>query len=461
MKISEIVKVTGGRLVCGDPDFEIKPPLISTDSRTIKRGSLFIALKGPNFDGADFVGDVFKKGASGAIVTAGKAATGKGKKIIIEVDDTTKALQDIAHHHRMKFNIPVVAVTGSNGKTSTKEMIWEVLSSRYKVLKNEGTKNNHIGVPQTLLSLTAKHDICVLELGTNHEGEIRALSAIARPTVAVITNIGPSHLEYLGSLEGVFRAKMEIVEYLNGDDLLIINGDDPFLASLKGAGLTIERFGFKDSNDYVASQVLTKKRELQFLVNGIERFTLNILGTHNVYNALAAIAVASHFRIPYSPMRSSFRNYKPASMRLNLKKTGGIDIIDDCYNSNPLSMKAALEALMAYPAKTKWVVSGDMLELGSHAAYLHKSLGEDIARSGVGGLITFGELSKYTFEGARAAGMDERMLWHCSSHDEMASLLKSRASKGDVILIKGSRGMRMEEVVEKLKGQGSRGKWQG
>lgn len=458
MKIREIIKITKGKLVSGDVNIDIDPALISTDTRTVKRGGLFIALKGPNFDGNEFAEDAFKKGARGAIVTqytrnlrANFIRNTQYKKVVIRVKDGTKALQQIAAYHRSRFKIPVIAVTGSNGKTTVKDMIWTCLSTKYNVLRNEGTRNNHIGVPQTLLGLKKNHRACVLELGANHKGEIRDLSNIAKPTSAVITNIGPSHLEFFGDLDGVFSTKKEILTHLNGPGSFVtLNGDDYYLSKIRGKAFRIIRFGMREGNDYVADTVFVEKSRLKFTVNGLERFELKLLGPHNVYNALAAIAVARELGISFKLIKKTLRDFKPSYMRLNIKTVNGIDIINDSYNSNPMSMTAALETVKDYPAPSKWIVSADMLELGKRAIEFHRIIGENIARSGVRGLLTFGSLSKYTLSGARTSGMVKDALWHCSSHSDIASILKRVAKKGDVILLKGSRGMQMEKVLECL-----------
>ncbi len=452
MKVTEIVKITRGKLLSGDPASEIDPAKISTDSRRIKKGEFFIALKGSNFDGNDFVEDVIRKGACGAITANRQPPTVNSYKILIQVRDTTKALQEIASYHLKRFNIPVVCITGSNGKTTVKDMAWHLLSSKYNVLRNEGTKNNHIGVPQALLKLNSKHQLCVLELGANHKGEIALLAGIARPTVAVITNIGPSHLEFLGSLEGVFEAKREVLQHLDKKNgLLILNGDDKFLSKINDKNRNIVRYGFDKSNDLAAESLTSRSGSIIFVVNNRMVFGLNLLGVHNIYNALAAIAIALHFGISYRMIREAFFDFKPAYMRLELEKIGGIEILNDSYNSNPISMMRALEVVKGYPARARWVVSGDMLELGKKSEWFHKMIGESIAKCGAEGLVTFGAFSRHTLSQARSHGMPKDRLWHCSTHDEIAGLLKKIVKRGDVVLLKGSRSMRMEKVLEKLR----------
>ncbi|MFA5144047.1 MAG: UDP-N-acetylmuramoyl-tripeptide--D-alanyl-D-alanine ligase [Candidatus Omnitrophota bacterium] len=451
MLVKDIVKITNGKLLSGNPCSRITPSKISTDSRSIKKGGFFIALSGANFDGNNFAADVFKKGACGAIVSGPRRPVTNSRQIVIKVRDTTRALQDIAAYHRRRFRIPVICVTGSNGKTTVKDMIWHLLSAKYNILRSEGTKNNHIGVPQTLLKLDPKHDLCVLELGTNHKGEIDSLAAIARPAVAVFTNIGPSHLEFLGGLEGVFAAKKEILKHLDKrNGLVVANGDDRLLSRIGAKNFKLIRYGFGRSSDLRAEALDPGLNKAVFIVNNRMIFELGLFGRHNIYNALAAIAVALHFGIPHKVIRETLLDYRPARMRLELQKASGIDILNDSYNSNPLSMAKALEVIRHYPAKARWVVSGDMLELGSGSARFHKMIGGTIARSGVEGLVTFGEFSKHTLSQAGAEGMKPDRLWHCSTHDEIAQILRKLAKPGDVVLLKGSRSMQMEKVLEKL-----------
>ncbi len=452
MKISDILKITGGKLLAGGRGGDINLSKVSTDSRAIKPGEFFIGVSGPNYCGSLFAKDAFKKGAIGAIIERVDFSVECAGKILIRVKNAVKAMQDIASAHRAKFKIPVICVTGSNGKTTVKEMIAEVLSSRYRVLKNEGTKNNHIGVSQTLLKLKKNHQICVLELGTNHRGEIKALSRIAQPTFAVITNISPSHLEYLIDLDGVCREKMHMLDALNTGEVALINGDDPMLAKVKPGRFKLLRYGFGSSNDFRATDVSTAGFRLKFRVNGAEEYSLKLLGAHNIHNSLAAITVARQFNVNVRAVRKVLLNFKPASMRLYPLRVNGISFINDSYNSNPASMEAALEAISAYPAQAKWIVSGDMLELGRGAARLHRIAGELIAGSAATGLLTFGKLSRHTLSGASARGMEKKNLRHCLTHDEIADTLNKIVRAGDIVLIKGSRAMKMEKVIERMKG---------
>lgn len=454
MKVREMAKAAKGLVLSGDPGKDIDLLRVSTDSRAVKKGDFFIALKGANFNGDNFVGEALCKGAVGAITSlnlTGRKLDLKGK-VVIRVEDTTKALQSIAAAHRRKFRIPVIAITGSNGKTTVKDMTAAVLSRKYKVLKNEGTKNNHIGLPQTLLKLQKKHTACVVELGTNHRGEIRDLCRIASPDIAVITNIGPSHLEFLNDLDGVYKAKIEILDSFNDKKgTLVINGDDKYLSRIKEKNFRIVRFGFDGGNDYSAEILGAGKNKISFSVNSGEIFAMNALGVHNVYNALAAITVARILKVPYRFIERSLARFKPSGMRMNASRARGIDIIDDSYNSNPLSLSAALEAIETYPAFSRWVVLGDMLELGDKAEYFHRMAGALVAKSGADGLLTFGKLSRYVLDEAYSCGMQKANLKACSSHAEAARILRKLAKKGDVVLFKGSRGMKMEKVLEDFK----------
>ena len=459
MKVRDIVKITRGRLLSGDPDVDIAPSRISTDSRRVRSEELFVAIKGPNFDGNDFLEGAIAAGANGVITDRrGFSLPIKLRdKILVHVCDTLRAFHDIASAHRNSFRIPVVAVTGSNGKTTTKEMLWAVLSEKYNTLKNEGTKNNHIGLPQTLLMLGSAHKMCVLEVGANHSGEIRKLGSIARPSVAVITNIGPTHLEFFGDLNGVYKAKKEIMEYLDRErnPTVVINGDDKFLSKMRPTGVRVIRFGLGHSNDFRAQVLSVDRSRIRFRVNDMTNFELNILGTHNIYNALAAISVGSFFGVSNEAMGRAIASYRPTSMRMELQSINGIDIINDSYNSNPSSMERALDTLRNYRATARWVVSADMMELGKSSVLFHRMIGESVAASKVDGLLTLGKLSAHTLSQARLSGMKATRLWHFSSHEALARRLGKLARQGDVVLVKGSRCMKMEEVLNRLKAHSS------
>lgn len=424
---------------------------ISIDTRTIKKDEIFIAIKGERFDGHDFVKEAFRKGAKSAIVSKGVKFPPKYEERLIRVKDTVEALGEIAKAHRLKFNIPIIAITGSNGKTTSKDMAAFVLSAKYNVLKNETSKNNLIGLPLTLLKLEGKHQIVVLEMGMNHFGEIARLCDIAKPNIGVITNIGPSHLEFLGTLKNVFLAKSELLKSLPRDGIAILNRDDIFLRNAKGLKCKKLYFGIRERCAFQAKNLENKRDKWHFSIGKQENFELPLFGKHNVYNALIAVALARQFGLKSSVIRKKLSLYKKApSMRLELKNIRGFKILDDSYNSNPFSMECAIDTLRLCNTKGKRiVVSGDMMELGKGAKAMHGNIGRMISKSHVDILVTLGSLSKFMSKGARTGGM--RHLYHAKSHNDAAKFLKDVAEPGDIILVKGSRAMQMERVIEELR----------
>lgn len=423
---------------------------ISINSRTIKKGETFIAIKGAAFDGHDFVGEAFKRGASKAIISRGVRVASKYKNRLIKVKDTVEALGEIAKSHRARFKIPVIAITGSNGKTTAKDMAYAVLSAKYRVLKNETSKNNLIGLPLTLLKLRRKHQVAVVEMGMNRRGEIAKLSKIAKPQIGVITNIGPAHLEFLGKLKNVFAAKSELLRGLSAGDTAILNKDDRYLSHIKRLKCRRIYFGIEKDCAFRAKN-LAHKGNRWFFSLGRKRFELSPLGKHNIYNALVAIALARQFGVDFTTIGKRLKLFKKAPpMRLEFKNIRGLEILDDSYNSNPLSMERALDTLAGYDTKgRRIIVSGDMAELGKRAKVLHEEIGRKIANTPADFLITLGPLSKFTKNGASKNGMSG--LYHAESHDDAADFLKKTAKRGDVVLVKGSRAMQMEKVVKGLK----------
>ncbi len=425
-----------------------KACLISTDSRTIKKGEIFLAIKGRRFNGHDFLEKAFDKGAFSAVVSEGGESAPQGK--IIKVKNTVKTLGDIARARRRKFNIPVVAVSGSTGKTTAKEMIAHVLSAKYNVLKSENSNNSFVGLPLTLIKLNKRHRVCVLEMGMNHAGEIDALCKIAKPDIGVITNIGPAHIGFLGSIRNICGAKKELLNNLPARGTAILNRDDAYLKGLRGFGCQRAYFGIDEKCDFRAVNPARGKNGWRFLV-GKEVFELGLPGRHNIYNALAAIAVGRQFKISLKLISRRIKSFRQkCPMRLELKKVRGIKIMDDSYNSNPSSMAAAIEALAdCRTAGKKIIVSGDMLELGPRAKAMHEGLGRAIAKSPAEVLITLGALSKFTNRTAAQKGV--KVLFHAATRGEAAGFLKKTAKPGDVVLVKGSREMRMEKIIEEFK----------
>jgi len=445
MKVRDILKATGGKLVKGSQDTSIET--FSIDSRTLKEGDLFIAIKGNNLDGHDFVDAALKKGAVGIIVSENYPLTANRYPLVVQVRNTRHALGAIAHYKRKQSKAKVIGITGSNGKTTTKDMIALILGKEFKVLSTPGTENNSVGVPLTLLKLQDE-DFCVLEMGMNHFGEIDYLAKIALPKIGVITNIGPSHLEGLKDTDGVFKAKMELLKYMDEGATLIINGDDRYLSTINSSSLKVIRFGLDKANDVCADSIAIKKEMPAFKVNGKYEIRLNLFGRHNIYNALAAVSVAEVCGVCEKSIKATLENFKGPNRRLQLKEIDGIRIIDDAYNSNPLSLKKALEVMKDFKTDgRKILVTGDMLELGEMSKYFHETIVEAINAAGIDMLITVGEHSYNTFIAAGKRGMNKDTLWHFDKPHKAGELLREIAKRGDTILLKGSRGVKMEEAL--------------
>ncbi len=434
---------------------------VSIDTRTIREGDLFIAIKGDRFDGHDFVPDAIKKGAWGALVERSALETKYerlgGIKNILAVEDTVYALQEMSLMHRNKFPIPVVGVTGSNGKTTTKEMLAAILGQKGPVLKNEGNLNNHIGVPLTLLKLDASHRTAVVEMGMSAPGEIDTLSRIARPDVGVITNIGPAHLEFFGSIDKIADAKAELFEHLNAGGTAVLNADDPFFETLrKKWGGRVLTFGI-ESDAHVRAGELGQGKDFTdcTITAGGSRVDvrLRVVGRHNVYNALAAAAAALSAGMTIEDVKYGLDSFVPVAMRSELKEVHGRTVLADYYNANPGSMQAALATLVSLKAQANAkavAVLGDMLELGANGAEAHREIGRVAARLGVDILITVGALAKHMVDGAHEAGIAKSRLFAAGSHAEAAELLRKHSTDGDAVLIKGSRGMKMEKILEEF-----------
>jgi len=432
---------------------------VSIDSRNIKKGELFVALKGDRFDGHDYVSEAIKKGAWGALVerTAfeNRVSSLGGLKNILLVEDTLFALQEMASMHRKKFTIPVVGITGSNGKTTTKEMLGSILKQKGPVLINEGNLNNHIGVPLTLLKLGPHHKSAAVEMGMSAVGEIDMLSRLVNPDVGVITNIGPAHLEFLGNLDGVAEAKGELLNNLNANGTAVLNADDAYFSMLKSkfSGRTLT-FGIDKESDVRAADIRQEKEYTDVTVlGGGSRVDVRLrtVGKHNIYNALAAAAAAIAAGMPIDAIKYGLDAFTPVAMRSEIKQIQGRIVLADYYNANPASMEAALSTLMSLSVGRQAVaVLGDMLELGDSAIAAHSEIGRMVARLGVDLLITTGVLAKHMARGAVEAGMPSERVFEADTQAEAARLLREQSRPGDAVLIKGSRGMKMEKILEEL-----------
>lgn len=420
----------------------------STDSRTIKDGNLFIALKGDQFDGHDYVSVAEENGASSLMLEREVNHT----KPVLQVKDTRKAMGLLAKTWRDELSIPLVAITGSNGKTTVKEMVTSILSKISEVHATSGNLNNDIGVPLTLFGLDKKHQYAVIEMGANHPGEIEWLSAIARPNVAVITQCAPAHLEGFGSIEGVAKAKAEIYSGLQSSGTAIINADDEYADFWRKSCEHLNQFSFgikSDTADVIANniKIFTGSNSIQFELScakGSIEILLPLAGEHNVMNALAASACCLSLDVPLQAIKDGLESMSPVKGRLQIKAgKQGARIIDDTYNANPTSLVAALKVLSQYKG-IRYLVLGDMGELGETAIQLHKEAGELARQAGVDKLFTIGELSINTDLGF---GSD---VLHFESHDELSKALLGCIDKDTTILIKGSRAMQMERVVNAL-----------
>lgn len=427
---------------------------ITTDSRKVAKDNLFIPLIGEKFDGHDYIEQCFDAGAAVCLTQNPVPERKDGSAIL--VSDTSKALRDIATWHRNKYNIPVVGITGSVGKTSTKDMVACVLAKRYEVLKTQGNFNNEIGLPLTLLNLEARHQAAVIEMGMSGFGEISRLTAAAQPQIAIITNIGVSHIEKLGSQQGILTAKLEILEGLKKGGLVVLNGDDPLLKALKGKlGFRTVFYGMEAGQDYCAQNYRSmgeKGTVFSMLLNGVKyEVTVPVPGIHNVYNTLAAIAVGIEMSIPMNTIVEGIAEFSPGKMRQNIISHNGIKVINDAYNASPQSMQAAISVLEELSLKTRGIaVLGDMLEMGAAACEQHYSVGNFIKDKKISMLITVGNDSEKILQAVAASGKPDISLRHFKDNSNALEYIKSIVKKGDYILIKGSRGMKMEQIAEGL-----------
>ncbi len=451
-KVQDLLKATQGRLVGGSQEALAKG--VSIDSRILKSREAFIAIKGKNYDGHCFIKEAIRKG--GTVIIFQKPfpkIKSKDKTAFIEVEDTVRALGDIAAFHRQRFNIPVIAVTGSCGKTTAKEMIFWVLSRKFKVLRTLGTKNNQIGLPLTLLDLDPSYDCAVLEIGSNHFGEIEYLTRICQPDIGVITNIGPSHLQYFKDLEGVFKEKLALIKGLKEPGLALMNADDPFLKKVlnrtSGRPLTLG-FSIRSRSDFLAKEIRVLGPGVAFLLNQKYRFTLRISGYYNIYNALAAVACGRIFGMSIPDMQSRLATFEPLANRLQWLTLNNITFINDTYNSNPLSLRQALDVLRDSRAEGRKIfVMGDMLELGPRAAQIHRQIGLEAARI-CDVFMAVGSLSRWAALAARKHGLKPQDVFLCENNLQARDILYKRVKPGpgDIVLVKGSRAMMLEKILE-------------
>ena len=452
VSLREIIEAVGGTVI-GEPcDLDQSVKYVDTDSRTVHEGGLFIPLEGERFDGHSFINAALEGGAAGCFTARDRDSYLPGK-FYIKVRSTQRALRDLAKHYKEKFQIPFVAITGSVGKTTTKDMVAAVLGEKLRVLKTDGNFNNAVGLPLTLLRLNSSHQICVLEMGMNHAGEIEYLSSIVEPDVAIITNIGDSHIENLGSRENILKAKCEIFEHMKPDGLVILNGDDallrplkaslPFRTALCGTGADCDYTAYdvdSDGESRMTCKIRTPHNHCEL--------TIPALGEHMVYPALEAAAVAEQFGLTGEDITRGVQRFLPTKMRMNIIRRGGdIVILNDAYNANPQSMRAAAAVLGGAPRERRKVaVLGDMLELGVSSDMFHRAVGGYFAEAGVDCVIAVGDLARYIAQGAEEGGV--KQVFYFDTQEKAHEALSKELRAGTSILVKASRAMAFEKLVQ-------------
>ncbi len=452
ISLREIIEAVGGTAI-GEPcDLDLTIKYVDTDSRAVHEGGLFIPLEGERFDGHSFINAALEGGTAGCFTARERESYLPGK-FYIKVRSTQRALRDLAQHYKRKFRIPFVAITGSVGKTTTKDMVAAVLGEKYRVLKTDGNFNNAVGLPLTLLRLNSGHQICVLEMGMNHAGEIEYLSSIVEPDVALITNVGDSHIENLGSRENILAAKCEIFQHMKPDGLAILNGDDELLRPLGDTlPFSVVTCGTGEGLDYTAYDVESDGETRMTCTMRTPRtncqLTIPALGAHMIYPALMAAAVAEHFGLTGEEIGRGVQRFLPTKMRMNIIRRGGdIVILNDAYNANPQSMRAAAAVLGGAPGdRRKVAVLGDMLELGVSSDMFHRAVGGYFAEAGVDCVIAVGDLARYIAEGAQAGGVPQ--VFYFDAQEKAHEAISKELRAGTSILVKASRAMSFEKLVQ-------------
>jgi UDP-N-acetylmuramoyl-tripeptide--D-alanyl-D-alanine ligase len=453
MTLENIANAVNGRLFNKDLANDNRTAKgVVIDSRKVDEDYIFIATKGERVDGHSFIDSVFDKGAMGVICEK-EPEDPKGAYILVK--DSFQALKDVAQFYRQQLDIKVVGITGSVGKTSTKEFVASVLEQRYSVLKTEGNFNNEIGLPLTVLNIRDDHQIAVLEMGISNFGEMHRLSKIAKPDVCLITNIGQCHLENLGTRDGILKAKSEIFDYISDDGVVCLNGDDDKLSTVgEVRGIKPLFFGMKEGNPIYATDFENLGLEGSSAVIHIEdeSFNVNIPlpGEHMLYNALAATAVGTAFGMSSELIKRGIENVEPVGGRSHVIRTKKLTLIDDCYNANPVSVKSALDLLASTKGKRLVAVLGDMFELGKNEKELHYEVGEYAASKGIDELICIGDLCRTMYEGARSIGNDEMVIHHYDTKEDFYSEMNDVLNEKDIVLVKASHGMHFEEIIKEL-----------
>ncbi|GJL53768.1 MAG: UDP-N-acetylmuramoyl-tripeptide--D-alanyl-D-alanine ligase [Nitrospirales bacterium] len=463
--MEEIIHATGGTVLCATPRARVRG--VTTDSRQVKRGDLFVALKGPHVDGHRFVKGAIADGAVGVMISETAWASisswihrrqrtyASASLCVIGVDDSLKAYQDLASYHRCRFSIPLIALTGSNGKTTAKEMVSHVLATRWRTMKTHGNFNNRIGVPHTLLRMTHRYKAAVIEMGVDQEGQTTRLCEIARPTVGVITNVGPDHLEFFGTIDASARAKGELLPALPSDGVAVLNADDAYYKDFtRQVRCRMLSFGFSPRAEVRASNVVLNRQGAQFRLHLPHRtrtthVQLRMAGQHNVSNALAGAAVGHALGVAANDIAVGLGTMRAASMRSQIHRVGGVTFVYDCYNANPASMEAGVDLLVDLARGNRTIaVLGEMRELGVGEASFHEEVGRYVAKKDIAYLIVCGKLGTMLADGARKEGMPASAIFDVKQVSDAATVLQGLVRRGDVVLLKASRGVQMEHVLD-------------
>lgn len=461
LTIDEIITATGGTLIQGDQNTLIQG--LSIDSRTIKPGEFYLPIVGENFDGHSFIGPAIEKNASGIFIKKAWDLA-KQKEIlqkypelnIVEVEDTLKALQDLGRYKNKQVSPNIIGITGSVGKTTTKDLISRVLEEKFFTLKTMGNFNNEVGLPLTLLNLEKKHEIAVLEMGMSNLGEIESLVEIASPDIAVITNIGSAHIQNLKSKDNILKAKLEITKNLIKDDILLLNGDDPLLWNLRNNDSVYDKvyYGIDKRNDFHPTDIKEFEEGSSFCVElkgEAYSFCLPLPGRHQLLNALAAIWIGNHYKMDPKALQQGLKSVKLSAMRFETHEISGAKVINDAYNASPESMEASIAVVNNMKGYRRILVLGDVLELGDYSEEGHRKVGAYLSKGDFYRLITVGQDSRWIGLEAIEQGFPKERVHHVETNQKASELLENWITPRDLILIKGSRGMKMEEIIEFIK----------
>ncbi len=449
-----ILGACAGKLIAGSAETPVDR--VNTDSRAARPGDLFVALPGERHDGHNFLPDVIQKGVAAVMVERNKIPANSLKCAVVAVDDTRRALGLVAACYRRDFSLPIVAVAGSNGKTTTKELLASILRQKFSTLWSEASFNNEIGVPLTLLRLEKSHQAAVMEVGTNHPGELAPLIGMIQPQFGIITNIGREHLEFFNDLAGVAREEGALAELLPAGGVLFLNADNEWSAQIvHRTRARVVRVGTGPESDWRAANIRTDKQGSSFRVHAPKSefsgdYRVNLLGRHQVMNALLAMAVGAELGVDRAEIERGLAECQPPKMRMQYWEANGVRVLDDAYNANADSMLAALQTLQDIPCKGRRVaVLGDMAELGSHSEAAHLEVGRRAAESGVGQLFTVGQMAGVMARAAREAGLNR--VFEFNDAESAAGAIKSFVKAGDLVLLKASRATHLERIGEILR----------